>query len=244
MDADKVVAVVSWPTPRSARGLRNFLGLTGYYRKYIRDFGLIATPLTRLLRKDAFAWSNEADTAFRVLKGALSTGLVLQMPDFDKQFIVDCDASSAGFGAVLQQDVGPLAFFSGSFAARHLKPTAYEHGLIGLVQTVRHWRPYLWGHHFLVRTDHYSLKFLLDHRLSIVPQHQWISKLFGFDFAVEYRPSRLNTVAGALSRRDVEDVEEGAAPDATVHALSAPTFTLINDIRTAMVATADTRQLL
>jgi len=95
-------------------------------------------------------------------------------------------------------------YFSQPCVAPHSKLAAYERELIGLVQAVRHWRPYLWGRHFLVRTDHYSLKFLLDQRLSTVPQHQWLSKLFGFDFLVEYRPSRLNTVADALSRRDAE----------------------------------------
>ncbi|XP_066323435.1 uncharacterized mitochondrial protein AtMg00860-like [Miscanthus floridulus] len=101
MDANKVAAVASWPTPRSARGLCGFLGLAGYYRKYIRDFSVIAAPLTHLLRKDAFAWSDEADMAFQALKRALSTCPILQMPDFTKQFTVDCDASSAGFGVVL-----------------------------------------------------------------------------------------------------------------------------------------------
>ena len=102
-------------------------------------------------------------------------------------FIVDCDASGSGFGAVLHQGSGPLAFFSRPFAARHVKLAAYERELIGLVQAVRHWRPYLWGRRFTVRTDHFSLKFMLDQRLSTVPQHQWISKLFGFDFTMEYR---------------------------------------------------------
>jgi len=138
MDADKVAVVTEWPVPRSTRGLWCFLGLAGYYRKFIRDFGTIAAPLTRLLRKDVFTWSTEADQAFQALKQALSTGPVLQMPDFDKQFVVDCDASGAGFGAVLHQDAGPLAFFSRPFAARHLKLAAYERELIGLVQAVRH----------------------------------------------------------------------------------------------------------
>jgi hypothetical protein len=84
------------------------------------------------------------------------------MPSFAKQFIMDCDASGAGFGVVLHQDAEPHAFFSGPFAARHLKLVAYDHELIGMVQAVRYWWPYLWGHHFLVRTDHYNLKFLLD----------------------------------------------------------------------------------
>jgi hypothetical protein len=105
---------------------------------------------------------------------------------------------------------------------------ANERELIGLVQAVRHWRPYLWGCCFLVRTDHFSLKFLLDQRLSTVPQHQWINKLFGFDFAVEYCPGRLNTVADALSHRD---------SDASANALL-PSFRFLDDIR---VATAPSR---
>ena len=172
MDSDKVEAVAAWPAPRSPRGVRGFLGLAGYYRKFIKDFGSIAAPLTRLLRKEAFAWDEAADEAFSSLKRALSSAPVLQMPDFDRQFVVDCDASGTGFGAVLHQGAGPLAFFSRPFAARHIKLAAYERELIGLVQAVRHWRPYLWGRRFLVRTDHYSLKFLLDQRLSTVPQHQ------------------------------------------------------------------------
>ena len=89
MDADKVAAVAAWPLPCSARALRGFLGLAGYYRKFIRDFGIIAAPLTRLLRRDAFAWDDDATTAFEALKRALTTGPVLQMPDFDATFVLE-----------------------------------------------------------------------------------------------------------------------------------------------------------
>jgi hypothetical protein len=244
MDADKVAAVAAWPTPQSSRALRGFLGLAGYYRKYIWDFGLIAAPLTRLLRRDAFSWDEEATTAFAALKRALTMGPVLQMPDFDMPFVVDCDASGMGFGTVLRQGEGPLAFFSRPFAARHHKLAAYERELIGLVQAVRHWRPYLWGRSFRVRTDHYSLKFLLDQRLSTIPQHQWISKLFGFDFTVEYRPGRLNTVADALSRRDTEDVADDVATAGTVLCLrSGLSFAFIDNIRWATFTAADAHAL-
>jgi hypothetical protein len=175
MDRAKIEAVSSWPQPRSPRGLRGFLGLAGYYRRFIKGFGAIAEPLTKLLRKDAFQWTEAAAMAFAALKAALTAAPVLQLPDFSKEFIVDCDASGSGFGAVLHQGDGPLAFFSKQFAPRHLKVAAYERELIGLVQAVRHWRPYLWGRAFLVRTDHYALKFLLDQRLSTIPQHQWVS---------------------------------------------------------------------
>jgi hypothetical protein len=226
MDRDKVAAVASWPRPTSARALRGFLGLASYYRRFIKDFGAMAAPLTRLLRKEGFLWTNEATSAFAALKEALSTAPVLHLPDFAKPFMVDCDASGSGFGAVLHQGAGPLAFYSKPFATRHMKVAAYERDLIGLVQAVRHWRPYLWGRRFIVRMGHYALKYMLDQRLSTVPQHRWISKLFGFDFTVEYRSGRLNTVVDALSRREVEQP--------CLVAISAPSFDLYNDLRTEL----------
>ena len=139
---------------------------------------------------------------------------------------------------MLHQGAGPLAYFSRPFAARHLKLAAYERELIGLVQAVRHWRPYLWGRTFLMCTDHYSLKFLLDQRLLTVPQHQWISKLFGYNFKVEYRLGRVNVAADALSRRDYADDD---APRATgaVLAISGPSFAFLEDVRRATTAATD-----
>jgi hypothetical protein len=171
MDADKVAAIAAWPTSHSPRALRGFLGLARYYQKFIQDFGIIALPLTHLLHRDAFAWDDEATMAFEALKGALMMGPVLQMSDFDQPFIIDCNASGAGFDIVLHQGDGPLAYFSRPFAACYLKLAAYEQELIGLVQAMRHWLPYLWGRSFWVRTNHYSLKSLLDQRLSTVLQH-------------------------------------------------------------------------
>jgi hypothetical protein len=152
------------------------------------------------------------------------------MSDFDKLFIIDCDASGVRFGAVLHQGVGPIVFFSFPFAARHLKLAAYERELIGLVHAMWHKRPYLLGLQFLVWTDHFSMKYLLDQRLSTVPQHQWISKLFEFDFTVEYRPGQLNTVADALSRRDVEHAPDVATEIGAMCVRSSPTFAFFDDV--------------
>jgi hypothetical protein len=103
---------------------------------------------------------------------------------------VECDASSTGFGVVLHQGDGPIAFFSYMIAPQHAKLAAYERELIGLVTSVKYWRPYLWGRTFLICSDHYSLKYILDQRLSTIPQHQWVSKLLGYDFTVEYKPGK------------------------------------------------------
>jgi len=225
MDTDKVSAVQAWPLPRSVKALRGFLGLTGYYRRFIHNYDVIAAPLTALLKREAFLWSTAATEAFDALKHALTTAPVLQLPDFDEPFIVDCDASGTGFGAVLHQGTGPIAFFSRSVAPQHAKLAAYERELIGLVQAVRHWRPYLWTREFIVRTDHCSLKHLLDQRLATIPQHTWVSKLFGYSFQVEYKPGKLNAAADALSRRD----EQG--PCTSTCAISRPEFELFDDFR-------------
>jgi hypothetical protein len=148
MDADKVVAISTWPTPSSAQGLCGFLGLAGYYRKFIHDIGIIAAPLTCLLRRDAFTWDAKAMTTVQALKNSLTSRPMLKIPDFDKCFIVDCDVSGVGFSAILHQGTGPLAFFSRPFAPRHMKLVAYERELIGLVQVVRPWGPYIWGWYF------------------------------------------------------------------------------------------------
>jgi hypothetical protein len=162
MDGIKVESVSSWTTLKSARGLRGFLGLAGYYRKFIQNFGAIVAPLAHLLKKQVFRWTKEAAVAFQDLKQALTAAPVLQLTDFQKKILMDCDASGSGFGVVLHEGSGPIAFFSKQFAPRHLKVAAYEREVIGLVQAVRHWRSYLWGRQFTVRTDLYALKFMLD----------------------------------------------------------------------------------
>ncbi|WVZ76731.1 hypothetical protein U9M48_024677 [Paspalum notatum var. saurae] len=215
MDAGKVQAVVDWPTPKSVRALRGFLGLAAYYRKYVKDYGAIVAPLNQLLQKDGFQWTSQVDSTFQQLKTALTTAPVLALPNFGRPFVVECDASGAGCGAVLHQGDRPVVFFSRPLAPCHRDLATYERELIGLVQAVRHWRPFLWGRQFTVKTDHYSLKFLLDQRLSTIPQHQW----------VEYKPGRTNVTADALSRQDAEDCSSLA--------ISRPTFDIIGDLRQA-----------
>jgi hypothetical protein len=136
MDPAKVQAIREWPAPRSARAVRGFLGLVGYYRKFIHNYGTIAAPLTALLKKDGFEWSEAAATAFDALKMAVSSAPILAMPDFNKPFIIECDASSHDFGTVLVQEGHPVAFFNRPVAPHHRVLAAYERELIGLVQAI------------------------------------------------------------------------------------------------------------
>jgi len=189
--------------------VRGFLGLAGYYRKFVHNYGSITAPLTALLKKEGFSWTAEAAAAFDTLKAAVTSVPIQAMPDFAKEFVVECDASSHGFSTVLIQAAHPIAFISCPVAPRHRSLAAYERELIGLVHAIRHWRLYLWGRQFVVKMDHYSLKYLLDQRLATIPQHHWVGKLLGFDFATEYKPGTSNVVADALFCRDTD---EGGPP--------------------------------
>jgi hypothetical protein len=219
MDADKVAAIHAWPPPRTMHVVRSFLGLTGYYHRFIQSYTAIATPLTKLL-KEAFYWTPKAAMTFDALKSALTSAPVLQLPNSATRFTVNCDASSVGFGAVVRQGAGPIAFFSRVISPHHAKLAVYERELIGLVKAVRHWRPYLWTRSFIVPTNHYNLKYLLGQRLSTIPHHAWVSKLFGYQFTIKFKPGHQNTMADTLSRWDKDPM--------SIHALSISKFELMD----------------
>ena len=127
-DPRKTEAMQNWPTPTSVKALRGFLGLTGYYRKFIKNYGVIAAPLIALLKKDSFHWSSNAELAFNALKQAVSNTLVLALPDFLKPFVIECDASSYGLSVVLMQENRPLAYHSEAFKGRCLHLSTYVIG--------------------------------------------------------------------------------------------------------------------
>ncbi|KAL1544617.1 hypothetical protein AAHA92_21443 [Salvia divinorum] len=223
MDPSKVSAVLRWPTPTSLKGVRGFLGLTGYYRRFIRDYGKIAAPLTALLkkptedsRKKYWAWPIDAEQAFSDLKAALTSAPLLRMPDFTKEFVIECDASGRGLGAVLMQERQPVAYFSKTLSSRWLAKSAYEKELMALVLAIHHWRPYLLGRRFVVHTDQRSLRHLLAQPFSTPAQQNWAAKLLGYEFSIVYKDGKLNRAADALSRRDEDSLE--------LSALSRPTW--------------------
>ena len=172
MDVNKVTCMVNWPTLKSVKEVKGFLGLTNYYIRFIRGYGFIAKPFIELLKKGAFQWSTTAQAIFESLKQAMMTAIVLALPNFSKEFIVEFDASHQGIGVVLSQNGRPLAYFNKALFNRHQALSVYEKEMMAILVVVKKWSCYMVGRHFKIKTDHESLKFFLDQKTSTPSQQQ------------------------------------------------------------------------
>lgn len=216
-DEEKIQVVRNWPTSTCVKELRGFLGLAGYYRKFVRHYGLLSKPLTNLLRKgQIYMWTDETEKAFQALKHALVTAPVLAMPDFAAPFIVEADASDKGIGAVLMQKQHPIAFLSRALGPRHQGLSTYEKESLAIILAVEHWRPYLQHAEFFIRTDHRSLSFLDDQRLTTPWQHKALTKLLGLRYKIIYKKGVENGAADALSCFPFDSVMELSAVSSIV----------------------------
>lgn len=233
-DQSKIRCMIDWPLPKTPKELRGFLGLTGYYRRFVEGYGKIAAPLTLLLRKGEFKWSETATEAFIRLKEAMTTAPVLALPDFAKPFIIECDASGAGLGAVLMQEGRPIAYMSKALSPRTRSLSTYEREMMAIIHAVTKWRPYLIGRRFTVRTDQQSLPYFLEQRIHTPSQQRWVSKLLGYDYELVYKKGAENRVADALSRQP---------EPAELALLSSPTFPFLSALRTATTADPDLVQV-
>lgn len=145
VDPSKIEGVQNWPLPQTIKALRGFLGLTGYYRKFVKGYGVIAKPLTSLLKKGNFKWTPEVEKAFHTLKEAMTQTPVLQLPDFSKPFIVETDASYGGMGAVLMQEKHPLAYLSKALGPKSMGLSIYEKEFLAIILAIQmEGTPNLW----------------------------------------------------------------------------------------------------
>lgn len=209
---DKVRAIAEFPVPKTVRQLRRFLGVTGWYRRFIANYSNKAFALTELLKGGKrFKWSLDAQTAFDSLKESLLKAPVLTNPDFSRHFYIQCDASTTGIGSVLFQrdDDGvehPIAFYSQKLNAAQRNYNTTELECLAAVLSVKKFRGYVEGHPFTIITDHSSLKWLMSQRDLSGRLARWSLKLQAFDFNIEFRKGSENTLADALSRVFAEEI--------------------------------------
>lgn len=149
-DPTKIQAILNWPIPSNVKELRGFLGITGYYQKFMPGYGKICQPLYHLTKKDGFHWSSDSQAAFQQLKQIMTSPQVITLPDFSTTFELECDASGNGIGAFLQQRGRPIAFTSQALGPRNQAFSTYERELIAIVHTIKKWQNYLQGRHFVI----------------------------------------------------------------------------------------------
>jgi hypothetical protein len=214
MMSDKVKSIVDWPTPKNSKQVASFLGLLGYYRRFIENFSSIALTLSELTKGNVkFEWNSKCEESFRKLKEIITSDRVLALPDYDKDFVVTCDASGYAVGASLQQEderkrLRPVAFFSKKLSEAEKMWAVHEQELLSIVLALNEWCHYLIGRKFVVVTDHQSLIYLKRQPNLSPKQVRWTILLADFEFETLYKPGRLNIVADALSRRPDYDSKE------------------------------------
>jgi hypothetical protein len=202
IDPDKVQEVMNWKPPTTVRQIRSFLGLAGYYQRFIPDFSRIAKPITELLKKEAkFVWSQKCEDAFHALRQHLTTAPVLAQPDSSKPFDVYCDASSTGLGCVLMQDNRVIAYASRALRPHEQNYPTHDLELAAVVHALKMWRHYLMGTHCNIFTDHKSLKYIFTQADLNMRQRRWLELIKDYDLEVHYHPGKANVIADALSRK-------------------------------------------
>nr|GEW20498.1 retrotransposon protein, putative, Ty3-gypsy subclass [Tanacetum cinerariifolium] len=200
MDPAKVEAITKWPRPKIVTEIRSFLGLAGYYRRFVEGFSRLALPLTKLMRKgEKFIWDEEREKSFEELKKRLVSAPILTLPSKSSGFQIYSDVSKKGLGCVLMQHGKVIAY-----ASRQLKPyeanyPTHDLKLVAVVFVVKIWRHYLYGGTCDIFTDHNSLKYIVTQKELNMRQRRWLELLKDYDTNIQYHPGKANLVADALS---------------------------------------------
>jgi hypothetical protein len=220
MGPAKVEAIMEWPASTNVTEVRSFMGLAGYYRRFVEGFSKIANPIMELQKKnkkfvwtekcaEAFrrlkelltTWTEKCAEAFRRLKELLTTALILKVPDMDANFLVCTDASKEGLGGVLMQDGRVIAYISRKLRRHEENYVTHDLELLAIVYALKVWRHYLVGRKFELKTDHCGLQHIFTQSHVNARQRRWSELLSEYDFEITYIKGTVNRVVDALSRR-------------------------------------------
>uniref|UniRef100_A0A1X7T894 Reverse transcriptase domain-containing protein n=2 Tax=Amphimedon queenslandica TaxID=400682 RepID=A0A1X7T894_AMPQE len=204
----KIEAIINMARPQTKKDVRTFLGITGYYRRFVQDYASIAEPLTELTRKklpERVIWSEKAELAFQKLKTALTTAPLMKNPNFNQPFILQTDASGVGVGAILSQgeenlDEGPVAYFSKKLLPREQAYSTVEKECLAIILAIKHFSAYLIGRSFIIQTDHRALQWLHKFKEKNARLTRWSLILQPYNFTIQHRKGVANANADALSR--------------------------------------------
>jgi hypothetical protein len=158
--------MLNWPIPTTVTQLRGFLGLTGYYRRFIQNYGIICKPLFVALKKGGFTWGEEQQKAFDHLKRTLTQAPVLALPDHTIPFILEADACGYGVGAVLMQNNRPIAYMSKAIGPKAAGMSTYEKEGLAIIESLKRWKHYFAGSTLIIKTDQQSLRYIQDQKLT------------------------------------------------------------------------------
>ncbi|GJU43942.1 putative reverse transcriptase domain-containing protein [Tanacetum coccineum] len=205
VDPAKIESIKDWASPKTPTEIRQFLGLAGYYRRFIEGFSKIAKSMTKLTQKKVkFDWGDKQEAAFQLLKEKLCSAPILALPEGAENFIIYCDASHKGLGVVLMQNEKVIAYASRQLKIHEKNYTTHDLELGAVVFALKLWRHYLYGTKCTVYTDHKSLQHILDQKELNMRQRRWLELLSDYDCEIRYHPGKANVVADALSRKERE----------------------------------------
>jgi ribonuclease HI len=202
VDPSKLKDVLNWMPPMNASEICSFLGLAGYYHRFIKDFSKIAKPMTRLLEKNKnIDWTDECQVSIEELKKRLTSTPVLTLPDITKKFDIYCDASRQGLGCVLMQEGQVVCYACRQLRKHEENYPTHDLELAAVVHALKIWRHYLIGHRCEIYSDHKSLKYIFTQNDLNLRQRRWLELIKDYDLGINYQPEKANVVADALSRK-------------------------------------------
>ncbi|KAG8500979.1 hypothetical protein CXB51_003063 [Gossypium anomalum] len=204
VDPNKISAILEWKPPRNVTEVRSFLGLAGYYRRFVKGFSMIATPIMRLLQKDVqFEWTKECQQSFEKLKALLTEAPILVQLESGKEFVIYSDASLNSLGCVLMQEGKVVAYVSRQLKPHEKNYPTHDLELAAVVFALKIWRHHLYEERCRVFTDHKSLKYLMTQKELNLRQCKWLELVKDYELIIDYHPGKANVVTDTFSRKSL-----------------------------------------